>query len=57
MINPQWLELLLSGTHFHSSKGLRASEVRLYIVCDVKANPNINNMFGWLVGCFGLNGL
>ena len=31
MINPHWLELPLSQTHFHGSQGVRAIEVRLYI--------------------------
>ena len=32
IINPQWLELPLSRTNFYSLKGVRAIEVRLYIV-------------------------
>ena len=32
IINPHWLELLLSRTNFHGPKGVRAIEVRLYIV-------------------------
>ena len=32
MINPQWLELLMSRTNFHGPKDVRAIEVRLYIV-------------------------
>ena len=32
IINLQWLELPLSRTNFHSPKGVRAIEVRLYIV-------------------------
>ena len=31
IINPQWLELPLSRTIFHSPKGVRAIEVRLYM--------------------------
>ena len=31
MINPQWLELPMSRTHFHDPKDVRAIEVRLYI--------------------------
>ena len=31
MINPQWLELLMSRTNFHGLKDVRAIEVRLYI--------------------------
>ena len=30
LINPQWLELPLSRANFHSPKGARAIEVRLY---------------------------
>ena len=29
MINPQWLELLMSRTNFHGPKDVRAIEVRL----------------------------
>ena len=31
MINPQWLELLMSRTIFYGPKDVRAIEVRLYI--------------------------
>ena len=31
MINPQWLELPISGTNFHGPKDVRAIEVRLYL--------------------------
>ena len=30
MINPQWLELLMSRTIFYGPKDVRATEVRLY---------------------------
>ena len=30
MINPQWLELLISRTHLHGTKGVRAIEIWLY---------------------------
>ena len=30
IINPHWLELLLSQTNFHGPKSVRAIEVRLY---------------------------
>ena len=32
MINLHWLELLMARTFFHGSKGVRAIEVRLYII-------------------------
>ena len=32
MINTHWLELLLSQTNFHGPKGVRAIEVRMYIL-------------------------
>ena len=31
MSNPQWVELPLSRTYFHGSKGVRAIEVLLYL--------------------------
>ena len=31
VIYPQWLELSLSRTNFHSPKGVRSIEIRLYI--------------------------
>ena len=31
-INPHWLELPLSRNNFHGPKGVRAIEVRLYLV-------------------------
>ena len=31
MINPQWLELLISGTNFHGSKDVRVIETLLYV--------------------------
>ena len=31
MINPHWLELPLSRTNFYGPKGVRATEVRLYM--------------------------
>ena len=31
MINPRWFELPLSRTNFNGPKGVRASEVRLYL--------------------------
>ena len=30
MINPQWLQLPISGTNFHGPKEVQAIEVRLY---------------------------
>ena len=32
MINPQWLELPRSRTSFYGHKGVRAIEVRLYVL-------------------------
>ena len=32
LINPHWLKLPLSRTNFHGPKGVRAIEVRLYMV-------------------------
>ena len=32
MINPQWLELPISGTNFYGPKDVRAIELRLYTV-------------------------
>ena len=32
MINPQWLEQLISQTNFHGPKDVRAIEVRLYFI-------------------------
>ena len=32
IINPQWLELPMSWTHFHGPKDVRAIEVRLYLL-------------------------
>ena len=32
IINPHWLQLPLSRTNFHGPKGVRAIEVRLYIL-------------------------
>ena len=29
--NPHWIELPLSATNFHGPKGVRATEVRLYV--------------------------
>ena len=31
MINPQWLELIMSRTNFYGPKDVRAIEVRLYL--------------------------
>ena len=45
MINPRWLELLLSRTNFHGPKGVRAIEVRLYI-------PSVRSSsysFSWVI--------
>ena len=36
MINPQWLELPMSRTNFHGPKDVRASEVRLYMVIQMR---------------------
>ena len=57
MINTHKLELLLSRTYFHGSKGVRAIEVLLYIVCNVEAYPNTKK---WKIGkedveCFSVN--
>ena len=32
MINPQWLELPISGTNYNGPKDVQAIEVRLYIL-------------------------
>ena len=41
MINPLWLELPMARAIFHGPKGVRAIEVRLYILNGYK---KINNM-------------
>ena len=38
IINPQWLELPMSRTHFHGPKDVRAIEVRLYLIYTSKPN-------------------
>ena len=32
MINPKWFELPITRTNFHGPKGIRAIEVRLYLI-------------------------
>ena len=49
MINPQWLELLMSRTNFHGLKDVRAIEVRLYIGGNLGALFRIRQQM-WKVG-------
>ena len=43
MINPQWLELLMSRTIFHGPKDVRAIKVRLYV-----EEPSLYSLMKWL---------
>ena len=57
IINPQWLELPMSRTHFHGPKDVRAIEVRLYIyiftlyfrVCWSKLSSNHHKTFHFIL--------
>ena len=59
IINPKWLELPLSRTNFHSPKGVRANEVRLYMVnekwVDCEQHAKMWWLIWFLIFCFQKN--